>query len=503
MPSSALANLATYLYFYAAGEVGIDGEDVNYPRIRPMNRHWSELSEAFTPSFVLPLRASSKEGVWESFILSSSSTHPTLSDTFITHIHQVGTFPFEPLEQTCTSMPVIYQSSCLFVVTKKFLLVALFFISQRLRILVLIPIDFRRAEPYHLETINEIIEAAQAGAAVLPLPEYDDPDQESAAPKDNDSSLTMFESVDGFTDFTLDLSCLSASRPSSPVELPASPPPASPPASPDIPDRVPSPRLSPITTTSLVRGSWPMIRYVGRGTPIDRSRRIEWGGGIVGDDVGEDGILFSAVRSSSLDSAVYPSRRSISPDWNYVLPLPSPHSSSQTSESKKAQKDHIQFGLPTDSAADWASSMQSILQPTASGSSSPTPIPNSLDIVHETAELPQERPLSMGTENRTLNTELGIDLGLDEPLDLVLGLGPGINWFESGRASQASPSVYSTPPSTPRVSSSQSISDSSPGSSTTKAEANGNNNPELKSFSKSWWRNFFVRMRRLFRPSRY
>lgn len=92
MPSSALANLATYLYFYAAGEVGIDGEDVNYPRIRPMNRHWSELSEAFTPSFVLPLRASSKEGVWESFILSSSSTHPTLSDTFITHIHQVGPF---------------------------------------------------------------------------------------------------------------------------------------------------------------------------------------------------------------------------------------------------------------------------------------------------------------------------------------------------------------------------------------------------------------------------
>lgn len=96
---------------------------------------------------------------------------------------------------------------------------------------------------------------------------------------------------------------------------------------------LPSPKLSAITSASALQSSWPLT---GRGTPVDHSRRSEWGSlsadhhhttaGIItnrgeGAGVGEDGVLFSTSTttitggggggvgsSSSLDSAIRPSQ---------------------------------------------------------------------------------------------------------------------------------------------------------------------------------------------------
>ncbi|KAJ7064547.1 hypothetical protein C8F01DRAFT_1353963 [Mycena amicta] len=159
-------------------------------------------------------------------------------------------------------------------------------------------------------------------------------------------------SVEGFSDFKLDLACLSP-PPSPPdrdggnLHLPASPPSSSRRSvsfSADFPP-VPTtgigmgrpasaPRLSPRISlaggTSTGGGTlpWTLSRYVGRGTPIDRGRRSQW----VGNEADEEGLLFStgsgpsAIRSTSMeyDYSGSHSQRSISPlaEWNYVAPPP-------------------------------------------------------------------------------------------------------------------------------------------------------------------------------------
>jgi hypothetical protein len=80
-----------------------------------------------------------------------------------------------------------------------------------------------------------------------------------------------------------------------------------------------SPRMSltSVPSNGPGSGSWPLPR-VGHGTPIDRGRRSAWvGNGSTGgedaDEVTEDGVFFSTVRSTSIDSTLQPSQRSISP----------------------------------------------------------------------------------------------------------------------------------------------------------------------------------------------
>jgi hypothetical protein len=70
--------------------------------------------------------------------------------------------------------------------------------------------------------------------------------------------------------------------------------------------------LSPVTTASVVQGSWPLIIYVSGGTPIDRNRIIEWGGNN-SEEATEDRMFFLTIHSISLDSALRVSRAPISP----------------------------------------------------------------------------------------------------------------------------------------------------------------------------------------------
>ncbi|KAI3602253.1 hypothetical protein WG66_002434 [Moniliophthora roreri] len=96
----------------------------------------------------------------------------------------------------------------------------------------------------------------------------------------------------------------------------------------------PSPKLTPVDPlrSSDPRGSWPLVKYVGRGTPIDQTRRIEWGSP---GEISEHGVLFSgsglsfAGRGNSLDSGIRPFHSTS--DWHRhghghghagTLPLP-------------------------------------------------------------------------------------------------------------------------------------------------------------------------------------
>jgi hypothetical protein len=375
--------------------------------------------------------------------------------------------------------------------------------------------------------IREVI-VISPGVAAIPPVQCDVESDGAHENTDIDVDVTAFD-LDGFSDFQLDLSCLSP-VPSPPASISSSShsahsPPASPRSSKSVSfsssthsptpqsrttQKLPSPKLSPVTATSIVRGSWPLIRYVGRGTPIDRSRRIEWGGHS-GDEVTEDGMLFSTVRSSSLDSALRTSHRSISPDWNVVAPASAPYAlsplqinadsrGSTLSEHTIRPAGQIQIdGLSSD-PAEWASFMESVLGPVASSSSSNSHAAT-LDM---SAAVDTPNNTTFTTEQiEEFDTVLDMDLGLDAALDLGLGLGRGMNWFELGvlpGSGRASPSVYSSPPPTPHISPSPSEDGSETGSTSTKAEVNPE--VELKSGSQPWWQKALkrlLRVRRLFR----
>ncbi|KAF7311730.1 hypothetical protein MIND_00183000 [Mycena indigotica] len=142
-------------------------------------------------------------------------------------------------------------------------------------------------------------------------------------------------SVEGFPDFKLDLECLSP-PPSPPSPLLAltggqgygylpSIPPSSRGSGSFSAERYPADSAPPRLSFggegfgTMPGGSWTVSRYVGRGTPIDRSRRSQWADGEQDEsDVDEQGVLFQA-RATSMDSTFPPSnsnggsQRSVSP----------------------------------------------------------------------------------------------------------------------------------------------------------------------------------------------
>ncbi|KAJ7892631.1 hypothetical protein B0H13DRAFT_2528832 [Mycena leptocephala] len=274
--------------------------------------------------------------------------------------------------------------------------------------------------------IHQIIPMPEAFPTVLDSPSNSDSrslskfTSYSYADEDADATLDVTSfSADGFSEFTLDLTCLS--RPPSPPPSPPPPSdlpfasylPSSPPESsrrsvsfstgpsPSLGRAASAPRLStsprisltsaPGANTLPASGSWPLSRYLGRGTPIDRGRASEWSGGkpeggANGEDVAEDGVLFSTVRSTSIDSTPQPSQRSISPlaEWNYISPPPlvyTPYSARRRStvslgveplpESVKIQLK----GIDPNSSAEWASSTQQVLASPISAASTSTSTP--------------------------------------------------------------------------------------------------------------------------------
>ncbi|KAJ6617283.1 hypothetical protein B0H10DRAFT_1948514 [Mycena sp. CBHHK59/15] len=342
--------------------------------------------------------------------------------------------------------------------------------------------------------------------------------------------------ADGFTDFKLDLSCLSStpSPPPSPSPFSSDFPfssylPSSPPAStrrsvsfstgpsPSL-GRAPSeqrPSTSPrISFTSQPAGSWPLARYVGRGTPIDRSRRSEWGGEATEDGVlNDEGVLFSTVRSTSVDSAPRPSssQRSISPlaEWNYISPplvtVYSPRSRSAVSLEPLPEALQIHLdGVSPNSSAEWASSMQEVLASPISASAAST---STSETRFESAEeLPDPEPeveeqavegaqVDVEPEAEGEEEDLGLS-SLSATVDQGLGLGlipGGMTWFDVGIlpavASRSSVSVYSCDEhtATPHVG-------SRPHS---VAPSEGKTPLREKIRSQLWWRRFLSRLRQI------
>ncbi|KAJ6471802.1 hypothetical protein C8R47DRAFT_1297188, partial [Mycena vitilis] len=343
----------------------------------------------------------------------------------------------------------------------------------------------------------------------------------SYADADADATLDVTSfSADGFSEFKLDLTCLS--QPPSP---PPSPPPEDYPFSSYLPSSPPSssrrsvsfstgpapslgrssstprlstsPLMSPSSRLSLTSaassapqtniagvGSWPLSRYLGRGTPVDFSRRYEWSGTSAGGEpVSEDGVLFSTVRSTSIDSTPQPSQRSISPlaEWNYISPPPlayTPYSErrrSTVSLEPLPESARIQLkDVDPNSSAEWASSTQKVLaSPVSAAASTSTPelssethFESAMQSVEELRTPDDERVGESGGErDREREREREMDLGLESlhaAVDQGLGLIPGgMTWFDVGilpGSGRASPSVYSCDqPSTPRVSRPQSV----------------------------------------------
>ncbi|KAJ8516223.1 hypothetical protein ONZ45_g6433 [Pleurotus djamor] len=367
--------------------------------------------------------------------------------------------------------------------------------------------------PYNSVEIQTAIAAAQDEAAALPLDNYDTVtvnghllgygpgDQDSGIDVQPFKRLSVVESFDApsqsdvveandpidipffeFSDFAGDLSLSPASSPTpsissepragspSSVASPESPPRMSTPPRERRSRDLPSPQLSPVKSATMLRGSWPLVKYVGRGTPIDRTRRSQWGGSLT-SDVGEDGVLCSTtVRSSSLDSAVQSTARSISPDWNYVSQsLRSPLQITM-GEPEGPVADHL--GL-TDrlqaSPKEWSEFMQGLLETTAKESAAKAPDllefpPPHVEPVNSSAggedpEIDDSEDSNDTPETQTARQSeeghaIKVDLGSETVLDLSLSVGPGVERFPfpeyaSGRAS---PSIYSTAPPTPPAS---------------------------------------------------
>ncbi|KAJ7106937.1 hypothetical protein C8R44DRAFT_885627 [Mycena epipterygia] len=352
---------------------------------------------------------------------------------------------------------------------------------------------------------------------------------------DTDATLdvTAF-STDGFSEFKLDLTCLSTT----PSPPPSPPPPSDYPFSSYLPSSPPSssrrsvsfstgpspslgrassvprlstsPRISLTSTPSnIAGGSWPLSKYVGRGTPIDPGRRSEWSGGPRVEDVAEDGVLFSTVRSTSIDSAPQPSQRSISPltEWNYISPPPlvyKPYSERRRSTVSldplpESAKIHLD-GVDPNSSAEWASSTQKVLaSPVSATASTSTPELSSethFESAMESAEelrTPDER---RGDAERDRDTEMDLGLeSLNAAVDQGLGLIPGgMTWFDVGilpGSGRASPSVYSCDqPSTPRISRPRSVNMFEP-------EIDARVPLRYRFQTRLWWQRFLNRLRRL------
>ncbi|KAF9072555.1 hypothetical protein BDP27DRAFT_396306 [Rhodocollybia butyracea] len=288
---------------------------------------------------------------------------------------------------------------------------------------------------------------------------------------------------DGFSDFTLDLSCLSnTSSPASDISTPLdsdhelnvlpTPSPSYPllPVQEQSHSRSSSPIMESSSTqlstinraTSMMRMSLPGMKYIGRGTPIDPGRRSQWGGRM-SEDATEDGMLFPEERARSLDAHTYPSRRSLSSEWNTV---PGPRTLSPLHmDIDSALENHvpnfleplpesskIQIQVDSD-PAEWESVMKTVLGSSGIASSS-----NNRPSDGETSSRRNSRGPIPGLPAHPNGFD--IVLGLNSALDLGLGLGKGMNFFDldlipnSGRDT---PSVYSLAPESPEPTRSPSV----------------------------------------------
>ncbi|KAG6864437.1 hypothetical protein C0991_009539 [Blastosporella zonata] len=387
------------------------------------------------------------------------------------------------------------------------------------------------AEIVAANAIRDAIAAAQAKATTLPLRESDGDD--ATVHVLQDTPAVEIPSFNGFTDFELDLTCLSP-PPSPPESIYSDARSNSPSASPrhsislsfrsSSPSRISglsqakssAPLLPASGGTSVVRGSWPLMRYVGRGTPIDKNRRIEWGGtSNEGDDVGEDGVLFSTVRSTSIESSVHPSQRSVSPEWNNILDrrpstVPSRSRSRSVPLEPPTPRPEIQIeGLGSENPGEWASFMHTVLgesSPPGNASTSKLPIPPSAQepTSLETTDKKAEPVITMSPEEISqLDTGLDIDLGIDGALDLGLGYRGGMNWFALGMlpaSGRESPSVYSSraPSLMPSRPPSVTVTPQDNRSTVSiKADAETPTSGQTKSSSPVWWRRVLRRLKKV------
>ena len=193
--------------------------------------------------------------------------------------------------------------------------------------------------------------------------------------------------------------------------------------------------------SSILRGSWPAIKYVGRGTPVDRNRRREWGG-LSAESVGEDGLLFSDVRATSLDSRS--PRLSSSSDWDFLNPrLPtaaSPRSGGhsipveeegeeQDEEERIPPLQKIEIKIESE-VDDWASVMETVLSSAEkSGGATKSEIEGPQEQGEKAEQskpdiLQQEVELPLDNIDK-LQSEMQFDLNIDKALDL--GFSPAVD----------------------------------------------------------------------------
>ncbi|KAJ2929621.1 hypothetical protein H1R20_g7471, partial [Candolleomyces eurysporus] len=297
------------------------------------------------------------------------------------------------------------------------------------------------------------------------------------------------------------------------------------------------------------RGSWPGIKYTGRGTPIDRSRSREWGGFITEEDeVAEDGVLFSPLRSASLDSHVRPSQKAMSsPQWSYLPPLlsatPSRSASAVDDEQREGAESVVEpppelapLNIGADQAGDWDSIMRSVLGSKESEASSPTPDPTREASAQDRDQAHDEGPVDQGDEGghrptappvdfpmmtpdqiEELHSGLESHLGIHQALDLGLGIGISegggggrMNLFKLGllpssESGRETPSIYSQAE-TPRGSRAPTVvfherlhhpDDFDQRSVTTATAHPQEAHDDVKSDNHTWWRKVLRGMRKI------
>lgn len=254
---------------------------------------------------------------------------------------------------------------------------------------------------------------------------------------------------------------------------------------------------------------------------MDKTRLVEWGT-LGGEEVAEDGLLLSAVRSTSLDSVSRRSQRPGSPDWNLLVSSSLPqHSTFPRSRSRMFNEPPPELpGIPlnTGSSEEWSSLMHMMLKDTSSdpskgeSSNDENPAANIAGPGENIESPPEAEQLSDAAggqacltpeEIRQLDMELGNNLGLNEALNLGLSLNGGMNLFnldiippDGSRAD--SPSVYPLDDETSQV--------SRPPSMRALEEAASDNSPKtedgvavqgFKRTARTWWQRVIKGLRRV------
>ncbi|KAK6987562.1 hypothetical protein R3P38DRAFT_332829 [Favolaschia claudopus] len=361
-------------------------------------------------------------------------------------------------------------------------------------------------------------------------------------------------SAEGFTEFNLDLSCLSSSSSPSPppspfasAELPfppylhssapssprrvsfsAEPPPSlEHPLSPIRPSTSPRLSVSSVPSTGPGSSTWPVSR-VGHGTPIDRGRRSAWAGNADDagdeDEVAEDGVLFSTVRSRSIDSAPPPSQRSISPlmEWSYISPPLKERRHSLSLLPEITSRLELPEMTHPNPAAEWATTTQRVVlasspAPVALEASTSTPELSSSE-THEThfesamqsaEELctppdDEERTVVEDRQREELDEGAGLDDSMHAAVNQGLGLIPGgMTWFDVGLLPGPTrdcdtPSVYSCDQQE-QIQSAQHIVRPHSGLAQSEVDLRERTTTTTRDGVRStlWWKRFWSRLRRL------